>query len=62
MPLEKVPLVKKPRDRNSRLNKTAKATAVFWTRDIKKEFKLHIALVGGISSDTRLSDKLFIEM
>ena len=36
MPLEKVPLVKKPRDRNSRLNKTAKATAVFWTRDIKK--------------------------
>ena len=40
MPLEKVPLVKKPRDRNSRLNKTAKANAVFFMRDIKNEVKI----------------------
>jgi hypothetical protein len=43
------------------LNKTDKANAVFLTRDIPMEVGFNLALIGGISSDTRLSDKLFIE-
>src|SRR5437867_4139899 len=58
----KVPLAKKPRERNSRLNKTDKANAVFLTRDITMEVGFKLALIGGISSDTRLLEKLFIEM
>jgi len=32
-----VPLVKMPRDRNSKLNKTDQADTFFFTRDIKNE-------------------------
>ena len=41
---EKVPLVNRPRERNSRLNKTDKANAVFLTRDIKNEVKLQLSI------------------
>jgi hypothetical protein len=37
----KVPLVKKLRDRNSRLNKTDKTDNFFFARDIKNESKFH---------------------
>ena len=54
-------MVNRPRERNSRLNKTDKANAVFLTRDIRMEVRFKLALIGGISSDTRLLEKLFIE-
>ena len=41
---EKVPLVNRPRKRNSRLNKTDKANAVFLTRDIKNKVKLQLSI------------------
>src|SRR5262249_4265223 len=36
---EKLPLVHSPRERHSRVNRTARATNFFFTRDIKKSIK-----------------------
>src|SRR5215813_3696866 len=54
---EKLPLVHSPRERNSRVNRTARAVNFFFTRDIKIELSFSLASLGGISSDPRLSQK-----
>jgi hypothetical protein len=59
---EKVPLVKKPGDRNSRLNKTDKRDKFFFTRGIREpKVSFTLTLIGGISSNGGSQTKLFIE-
>jgi hypothetical protein len=53
---EKVPLMKKPRERNSRLNKTDKTDNFFFTRDI---LNFTLALIGARSSDIRFAEEIY---
>jgi hypothetical protein len=54
--------MKKLGERNSRLNKTDQADNFFLHAKHKRiTGNLTVALIGGIASDTRLSEKLFIE-
>ncbi|HEX9145086.1 MAG TPA: hypothetical protein VGA09_12490 [Candidatus Binatia bacterium] len=54
---EKIPLVKNPRERNSRLNKADKTNNVFFARNIKVMKDLFtLALGDTISSDTPLGE------
>lgn len=54
---EKVPLMKKPSERNSRLNKTDKTENFLFTRGI---LNFTLALIGARSSATRLAEEKFI--
>ena len=57
MAQEKVPLVKKPTERNSRANRADKATNFFFTRDITTRDSVTLTSIGGISSDTTHSEE-----
>jgi hypothetical protein len=56
---EKVPLMKRPRERNSTLNKTDKMDNFFFTRDI---FNFTLALIGARSTDIGLQKKFICEL
>jgi hypothetical protein len=54
---EKVPLMKKPRERNSRLNKTDKTENFSFARDI---LNFTLALIGARSSDIRFAEEIYL--
>ena len=56
---EKVPFIKKPSERNSRLNKTDKTDNFFFTHDI---LNFTLALIGARSSDIRFAEKFIFEI